>query len=307
MKKNKNLAIVSCALLALTAVTATTATYAWFTVSRNATGNINDVAVKADGDLEVRLVTSGTMGAGDNWRKAGEGLDEDLEKFATTTLTDISGDGVDFYRVVLDATNPANYTKINKASTDNYIRFTLQFRSTAQNLALYIGSDTSLLAKGSENSANLSDALRMAYFDTTSTTTTNLDEAPTAGQLKAVYSKSSFTDEKYITKSEGEAPVEGSKPLSGAFKGEFSGDKQVVSGVQDKPYHGYVGEGTFSPVIAELTQELEDGATTYYTATVNIAIWLEGNDSSCVTTYLANDTTIDAVLNFYALDMVAGA
>jgi hypothetical protein len=140
MKTSNKLVLGLSGILAVSVGIGVTATYAWFRISRAANVNITDTTVVGEGssltiayyqlgdDESALLPASAT--------KTSKGFDISA---ATNTITDISGDGVDFYKPNWDP-NAAEtediaigFTKVKNTSLKSYyIRFGISFTNSGQ-------------------------------------------------------------------------------------------------------------------------------------------------------------------------------
>jgi hypothetical protein len=140
MKTSNKLVLGLSGILAVSVGIGVTATYAWFRISRAANVNITDTTVVGEGssltiayyqlgdDESALLPTDAT--------KTKNGFDISA---ATNTITDISGDGVDFYKPNWDP-NAAetedialSFTKVKNTTLKSYyIRFGISFTNSGQ-------------------------------------------------------------------------------------------------------------------------------------------------------------------------------
>ena len=185
MKLNHRLLITSGLLLAMSTVAMSTATYAWFTTNRQAKFSTANVGIKADSNLEYRVIS--VNGVPIDYSVNGalkdiEGISAVLDKGGWTaaelpekvipgdSLTDVSGNGAAFFKPTMGAS--ANYySKIKTVNSNgayvagSFMTLQVEFRSSAA-FEVYLGPSTALtdVSVTGENTS-LAKAARIAYFD----------------------------------------------------------------------------------------------------------------------------------------------
>lgn len=138
MKKGNQVILALGSILAVTLGVGVTATYAWFRVSRSAQVNITNTSLTGEGSsLEIsyhRLSDSGSLPATST--PSAKGFDITA---VTNTITDVSGDGVSFYKPTwaLDASaaeeRADSINQVTNTSTKTYyIRFGVTFKNSGQ-------------------------------------------------------------------------------------------------------------------------------------------------------------------------------
>lgn len=183
MKLNHRLLITSGLLLAMSTVAMSTATYAWFTTNRQAKFSTANVGIKADSNLEYRVIS--VNGALLDYSKEGAlkdvaGMTTVLDNGGWTaaelpenvipgdSLTDVSGNGAAFFKPTMGAS--ANYySNIKEVNTNgayvagSFMTLQVEFRSSAP-FEVYLGPNTAL-TDVTTSTTSLAKAARIAYFD----------------------------------------------------------------------------------------------------------------------------------------------
>jgi hypothetical protein len=151
MKTANKIIMVVSAILAATIGVGATATYAWFRVSRNAVVNITNATLTGEGSsLKIayyKLSDSGTLPDSATPTAKGFGVIA-----ITNSITDISGDGVTFYKPgwALDASETEQKatgisTVVNSSTKTYYIRFGISFTNSGESgFDLYFQDDTAV-------------------------------------------------------------------------------------------------------------------------------------------------------------------
>jgi hypothetical protein len=138
MKTANKLILGLSGILAVSVGIGVTATYAWFRISRAAVVNITDASVYGEGSsLKVtyeKLSDSGLLPDAATTNKNGFDISA-----TTNAITDISGDGVDFYKPNWDPNaaeteNTAiSFTKVTNTNVKSYyIRFGIDFTNSGE-------------------------------------------------------------------------------------------------------------------------------------------------------------------------------
>jgi hypothetical protein len=158
MKTANKLILGLSGILAVSVGIGVTATYAWFRISRAAIVNLTDTTVVGDGSsLSIayyKLSDSGLLPEPDdpvNYKKTTKGFDI---SGSTNAITDVSGDGVSFYKPNWDpnaalteeiATSISQVT--NTSAKSYYIRFGISFTNTgSSSFDIYFNDGTAVTA-----------------------------------------------------------------------------------------------------------------------------------------------------------------
>lgn len=133
--------LLTAVLLLVSLITLSTAGYAWFTMTATAEVTGMEVTVETVSSLEIRLDTSS------EWAQS--------VAFAATTpdQTDVSSDGLTFYKQLQDADGTA--TSYEKIDTNNghWVEQTIYFRTSAPT-NVYVGNGTAVTPKVTDVTAN---------------------------------------------------------------------------------------------------------------------------------------------------------
>src|SRR5574344_971040 len=161
MKVSNKLMLGLSGILAASVGIGVTATYAWFRISRAAVVNLTDTTVVGEGSsLSIayyRLSDSGLLPAEATKTTTGNGLNI---SGTTNTITDISGDGVNFYKPDWDPNASESELIANSigqvTNTDTksyYIRFGIAFTNTgSSSFDIYFNDGTAVTAVTDDNS-----------------------------------------------------------------------------------------------------------------------------------------------------------
>lgn len=138
MRTANKLIIGLSGILAVSVGIGVTATYAWFRISRAAVVNITDASIYGEGSsLKIsyeKLSDSGLLP--DTATTSKNGFDISA---TTNAITDISGNGIDFYKPNWDPNaaetedTALSFTKVSNSSTKSYyIRFGINFTNSGE-------------------------------------------------------------------------------------------------------------------------------------------------------------------------------
>ncbi len=163
-KKNKVL-LGAIGLVLLSGIAATSSTFAWFTTVRTASISYGDAAVYSrDGNLNVKFKNSLNT-VDPNTPDA----TQELKLTGTNRVTDISGDGLAFYKPVWSnqtdvASSITALTMTGEGAADDYfVDFTVTLsRDNELNDAgfkVYLGSDTKIFGKTDAEHQTLNDSV----------------------------------------------------------------------------------------------------------------------------------------------------
>lgn len=291
MKKNRKLLLMTSLMLGVTAIATSTATYAWFTMNKNAFVNIDEVKATTDGDLEIIAYTTGNMPTTDY-------ESDSIVSQTGDSLTDVSGDGVSFYKPTFSDTTNSTAVGVRTISYANktgfYSEYSVVLRHKKQGL-VYMGADSAVTA-GAQG-LELFKAARVGIFDRG----TKDNSALAASDMKVVFAAGTSADTR-------------GKHLTGATfptldVGYFNSASAVAG---EKYYQGFANRDAtaagyaiaanpttkYSPVIATLAANAT-GETGYYYAVVTIRVWIEGEDAACID---ANKPgSFDVNIHFYCI------
>ncbi len=295
--KTKNKVLLSAtAMLVFSTGAMVTGTVAWFTASRQVSVSFSQVnVISTEGDLEVNLVGTtytATPGAG---TLAIAGL--------AATGTDISGDGVSFYKpswnfdysIALDMEEVTNLTSF----PGYYVEFQLEVsRTNAQmenGFFVYLGSNSTIapVTAADDNDLAAVEMARVAILDQAKTARKVLwapdgdDSVYTyvdAGGLTSFYGLSGYQSVAY--------PTPSTPPAVGDFiVGDFVNHNALNLA-------GTAHVGGNSPLIADLTN---DGTDPIDSEIITVRIWIDGDDDNS-----SNDAKTGAftvTLDLYAMSI----
>jgi len=277
-KKNKVL-LTSVGLAMLSGIAATGSTFAWFTTTRTASVSYSNATVTTNqSNLTIAYVASENT------------VDDTLtgNSLALTglnSITDISGDGVAFFKPVWSAV-PGVASQIDAVTAADgfYIDFTVAITASGNtSLNLYLGTGTEIT---SGNADALASARMAVYAE---------------GAVKFIYAPDAdYTDAL-------DAVQTGHQYLSAASATE----KTVIGTSQDAAKGVYAGEifnsfTTFNTVSSAPTGSLVTTLTpvTGVDSTKNITfrIWLEGEDVEADNDAITG--VLSASINFFALESI---
>lgn len=267
-KKKANKKVLLLTSVALVAVVAASigGTFAWLVSNRTATGTITNIGATAPSDLDIAL----NGGAVED--------DHAFELNANTKTSDISGNGVNFYKPLIGAGSTSNvpiFTEVSSipvpdpatASNDYMISFTVTFSSSAA-LDVFVSSATFASAVSSidNSSGELHKATRVAILDSTNA-------------VKAVIVDENHTSTQYVqstTLSEGNL--------------DLTNITTVKSNSITTPT---LVEETNSYAAGVIHLGRLTGSDDSYSMTMTFRIWHEGTDAACVTANATNVVNLE--------------
>lgn len=320
MKLNHRLLITSGLLLAMSTVAMSTATYAWFTTNRQAKFSTGQVGIKADSNLEYRVasVNGQTMGTGEGQPGAWTSSALDENALPGATLTDVSGNGGNFFKPTMGS-SAAYYSNIKAVNSNGayvegyFMTLNVEFRSSAA-FQVYLGPNTALSDVLPTNTTSLAAAARIAYFDyglkkdaqeVPSLTLTNGDNAGNARKESGTYSCV------YVQDSDAPRFLAATSDVGGEFESatyNYFPSSTVQNGtpatITDTP-------SVSTKLVTTLVANMEENGTDHtqyvdnegntndlYSSAIEIRIWVEGTDVHCVDT--AKKSSFKATLDFQA-------
>ncbi len=277
-KKNKVL-LSTVGLLLLSGIAATSSTFAWFTTVRSATINYGSATVESkDANLQIAYVNS------ENTLTNSPAVDQDnvLEIAGTNAVTDISGDGENFFKPVWasqtdSATGVASSIGAVTTADGHYVDFKITVsRSNAlaePGLKVYLGTGTEFTAPNAH--ANLLKSVRLAVLD-------NL------GAPMFRWAPEQETSPKYLIHDEdGEAYWDGTNPTDHTLQADSNLKYGTI--LTATTLAGAVSAGDY------LVADLSTG--TAVSATISFRAWIEGAD-----VHATNDI-LDAAAKTFNLDV----
>lgn len=284
---NKNkLFLTSIGLVVLSGIAATSSTFAWFTTTRTASIAFSSATVESKQSNMIIKFDAG------NVTEHGSSTDNNLVLTGGNKVTDISGDGINFFKPVWSATEGLA-TEINAityggpASANGYW---VEFKVTVEiaggtNMNVYLGSGTKITAKAN------------ADVDIKATN----DKAVLGSRMAVIVGTDTAAKIIYAP----DAPATGHEYLNAA-----SSTSKVV-------YNGAVtaSKATITNVAASFTTlNANDLANKGYLTTINFGdtssltfrVWLEGEDPDTVNLAGSGNSAIggifDIAVDLYALE-----
>jgi hypothetical protein len=261
MKRNKVL-VGAIALVLLSGLAVTSSTFAWFTTIRTASITYGDAAVYSrDGNLKIAHVsTMNTLTVN---------LDEAANKLTYSggnTVTDISGDGLKFYKPTwsIPVSEAASVTDVSATADGYFVDFTVRLsRDNAKaepGFKVYLGSGTTIAGKDNADSTikalndNTVPATRLAVI---SNNTVQIRWAPVAESTPS-----------YIV-----ADAAGTYKTVSGYKEQS--DSTLISGpILD--YDSVSDADTAGVLVANL------GTGVATSVDVTFRTWIEGEDEECI-------------------------
>ncbi|MCH3976654.1 MAG: hypothetical protein LKE36_03535 [Bacilli bacterium] len=269
-KKNKIL-LSSVALLLVSGTAVTAGTFAWFTTVRSATISYSSATVKTNsGNLIVAYKSSlNTLAVND----ATPGV---IALAGANKVTDISGDGVSFYKPVwnahdTDRTLADSIEDVSSTADGNFIDFTVTISRTnvdpeTNGMYVYLGQDTSISAVDPGNPADVeaANAARLAVV--------NYDDRTSEGTAATnfIWALNPDANSQYISLAETGTSaygVDGYQLTS--VTADNDGDLLYSGAIKNAP----TPASSVLPKIADLSF---DGATPLITEDITFRVWLEG-------------------------------
>lgn len=299
MKLRSKLLLSATCLLTISVAATATSAYAWFVSNRQATVTINKATVKTNAtNLMIAGVTQATGDTAVFSTDAVAGALANVTANSNIKATDISGDGVNFFKPKLapDFTTSYKATSIDKVSNGEktyYHQFKLKFSqdNADVNTGVFLSKDSSVLLTTGAADEGLHLCTRVAFLNE-------------SGALLRYWApnRASVTEanESYIKKAyTGDTPVI-------IQDGATSDVLQSVSAKSDNIINGKSIYGAPEEVNDATKNKdtknaflLKLAGTTPQTITVRI--WFEGMDDACDSKYLTQ--TIDANLKFNGVNM----
>jgi hypothetical protein len=291
MKTRSKLIVALSSLLAVTAGAAATSTFAWFTSTRTATVTYQKAtAYTTSGDLTLKY-SAPAVGAGFN-NPATDAYTNSLAITNATDggkVTDISGDGVTFYKPKLtaDSTNAADkwkfvndtYTAVaNSATVSYYVEFGISFHNGNTNPAtnkmkVYINTGSTLVAatatgEGASAQQAKNDlavkAMRVAFL-TGSTLTAYWNPNDTTAEDSLVYMSSGTVTGNALTTAK-------ENSLAHYHYSNYTDVNTADSTTLEKQYLGEVADTDL---------------------VITVRMWLEGTSTSCLNEAKGGETNLN--------------
>lgn len=278
-KKNKVL-LSTIGLVLLSGIAATGSTFAWFTSVRTASINFNDATVETkSGNLVIAYKNTGDAG-GIIPSQTGNVL----TLTGSNKITDVSGDGVDFYKPVWANSNSTVASVINAVTTSvgHYVEFGITVsRSNAavangNGLKVYLGTGTTITGKVDAANQVLNDSVVPA---------TRLAVVDASDAVKLRWAPVAELTPKYLTNTPGSA--------YGLTTHTLFDDSNLQV-------------GAFPPdltVIAASAYEVADLTGAVTSADLTFRVWIEGTDAQTVNAIIGGVISVNIAL--YALEVVA--
>ena len=286
MNKKKKLLVGAASMLLLTATAATASTFAWFTTVRNATVNYSSATIYTNGgNIEVTYVSSLVT----TW-DAPVTTGNNLSISGAHRITDISGEGVSFYKPIWNAydTSSADADSIFAIPTlatgdadGYYVDFTLQIaRTSTVGMKVYFGSTTDITpVSAAAADAQAVAASRLAVIDGSVTKFMWAPEGDTSYEYLGAGTPG--TDTAYT--------VDGFK--LNAITGTGDSDKFYDSAIQNYSTVALADATGNLPCVADLSTETSD--------VITFRVWIEGTDPDCINDALSGIFNIQ--LDLYGL------
>ena len=172
MKLKSKLILAAASLMVLSGAAAGTSAFAWFTANANATATSNFAVASNTDTLKIAAACEGAVSS-TLFTEAHDADNNSTSLTATSArLTDVSGNGLDFYKPTFDTTKVINtITAVTSEGTSNYLNYldvTLTFTRTNSGsaMALFLTTQTAVSQTGSKD---LYKAIRIAILDQTQT------------------------------------------------------------------------------------------------------------------------------------------
>jgi len=148
---NKNkLLLTSIGLVVLSGIAATSSTFAWFTTTRTASISYSSATVTtSESNLLIKYVSSNNAGTGPLDGQIVANTTDATNSLVLTgvnEITDISGDGVSFYKPIWSAT-AGTASAINEVlvADGNWVDFTIEItRDNTNPMKVYLGAGTEI-------------------------------------------------------------------------------------------------------------------------------------------------------------------
>ncbi|MFA5236109.1 MAG: hypothetical protein WC399_04645 [Bacilli bacterium] len=288
MKTRNKLLLSASAMLVLSAGAMVTGTVAWFTATRQVDVNFSNVKVMTtQADMAVELVSATYTATPSQGVLDISGVD--------STATDISGDGVNFYKPVWGIDEGVTALEIDEVTdlttyVGYYVEFQLEItrtNPTAENgFMVYLGSGSAiepLVDLDAEDEAAVA-AARVAILDDAKTARTVLwtpdDDDASYQYLDAAVGETAYGVDDFDLLS---YPAE-SSTVDSFLVGDFI-NHTAINGTNNGHINGN------SPVIADLS--------TAETETITVRIWIEGVDEDALN--IAKEGQFTITLELYSM------
>lgn len=299
MKTRNKLLLSATAMLVLSAGAMVTGTVAWFTTTRQLNVNLSNVTVMStQGDLQIALVeqagftpdtgTPGTLGI----THAG-------------STTDISGDGINFYKPSWNINNTAAIAMANVTNLTNFPGYYVDFQLTISRsntgandgFLVYLGSNSAIVPASSD-----------------------VDDVAAANSARVAILNSTKTDRKVLWAWDGADVVDPlADPLvpsyhyiapeaAGTFFGLTGYEAKDATALSDFRKGNFTNHdaidgsghtGGNSPVIADLTNDGEVPPVAILSEVITVRIWHEGTDLD--SSDIAKQGQFNVLLDFYSM------
>lgn len=298
MQTRSKLIIALSSLLAVTAGVAATSTFAWITSTRTATVTYKKAtAYSNNGNLTLKYVAP-TAGAAFNTPNITDytGQLDITNAVAGGKITDISGDGVTFYKPKLTADSTDSIQKFvdgtyaaiaNSDSTSYYVEFGIAFHNgntdpATNKMKVYVNTGSSLLAdvsttgtteeKAIQNAKNdlAAKATRVAFLAGSATPTLQAYWNPNSDATPIYMSSGTVADNKIVTTA--------CTGLSEYVAGNY-GDINLAATAIENQYLGEVADTDLA---------------------ITVRMWLEGTSTSCING--SKDGQVNLTLSFGAVN-----
>lgn len=282
--KNKKRSLIATALVCLALLTTvTTATYAWFSINTTVTVGVSSLTAVTGDSIEI-------SDDGSSW---GSSVSLTLDEL-DSTVTDISGDGKDFYK------------KSGYVSTD-YVEFELQFRASSyyeiylNSLSTVTPNATVLTGASADNKSSygnfskdlIAGAVRVAFLfngevQLVWAPNSNYTLSGSAGNYTVSLTDTTEKTYSYATANNTENG------------GTFGGKSFLSTGVIDntsgtKVYTDKNPVATIVPDVYGVSKSVA----------VTVRIWIDGNDPECVNPFLGG--IFNTTLGFTAQELTQEA
>ncbi|MFA6796502.1 MAG: hypothetical protein WCR63_02870 [Bacilli bacterium] len=300
MKIKSKLILAASSLLVLSGVAAGTSTFAWFTANQSSTVDVTSIGVYTNTNELSMAVTpqdSGvfTTNSGDTTDYS-YAADSAVEN---SSLTDVSGNGVNLYKGNIQVEQvgddeaqhiTGSYLVEEKAAPYCFdFDITFSVSNSEEAMAIFLSSESKILAANSENAADesLANSMRVAILNSDENESLayyapNETDASSLSQI--------ITDSKasYLT-----GHGLSSEPPTDSELGLTTNIQNILTGDYDEDYT----DGTGSPTSKAkgYLGQVSSGEDAEFTVTARI--WLEGTDSDCNTTALSGNVSVNLVFN----------
>lgn len=279
MKNKKTVIFGALALVLLSGLSAASTTFAWFTTTRTATLSFSE-AVVGSNDSNLVVSYAGSLNSFGNVTDA----DNEIVIEGINRITDISGDGLNFYKPVWSPKEDvASSIKEITTADDHFIDFMLKIERqsdspTPKGLKVYLGENTKILPVNSENQPDVDavSAVRMAVIS-------YADAARTSPALLELHAPATEDEAKYIVED----------ATSSAYTIDGYALHDASAEVNSVPFTTALREDEVpTHLIADLSSDSE--------AYVGFRFWIEGTDAEA-TTEKALGGMFKVALDIYSL------